>query len=54
MFQFVAVVVLCSFISSNALYSKGSKVVQVSDEKQFKQEVTSYGGVAIVEFYAPW
>lgn len=52
--QVVILIVLLCLISCNALYSKGSKVVQVSADKEFKQEVLQYGGVAVVEFYAPW
>ncbi len=31
-----------------------SKVLHIKDEKEFKSEVLNFGGVAIVEFYAPW
>jgi hypothetical protein len=36
-----------------ALYSANSDVVQVGD-KDFKEEVLKFPGIAIVEFYAPW
>tara|TARA_B110000090_G_C13261211_1_gene400448 strand:- start:742 stop:900 length:159 start_codon:yes stop_codon:yes gene_type:complete len=31
-----------------------AKVIHIKDEKEFKSEVLAFGGVAIVEFYAPW
>jgi protein disulfide-isomerase A6 len=51
LFLLLALSALCIV---QALYSKGTKVVQVSDEKTFKKEVQQHGGIVIVEFYAPW
>jgi hypothetical protein len=47
-------VLLAILASASALYGPRSDVVVVADEKSFKEEVLKFGGVAIVEFFAPW
>eukprot|EP00605_Chrysophyceae_sp_TOSAG23-4_P001792 GSChrysophyteH1.ASY1.ANO1.1981.1 assembled CDS len=41
-------------IFSLILSAVSASVIHIKDEKDFKSEVLSFGGVAIVEFYAPW
>lgn len=37
----------------NGLYSKSDDVIELTD-KNFNQQVLSYDGVVVVEFFAPW
>jgi protein disulfide-isomerase A6 len=52
-FHVLIMLILSILAITSALYSANSNVVQVTD-KDFKQEVLSYPGIVIVEFYAPW
>jgi protein disulfide-isomerase A6 len=45
--------VFAALSAVSALYTSSSGVVDVND-RNFKQEVSSFPGVVIVEFYAPW
>ena len=44
----------CFMLVSLVCPSFQSDVYHVKDEKDFKESVLKFGGVALVEFYAPW
>ena len=46
-----SVLVLVSLIG---LSIQAADVYHIKDEKDFKENVLKFGGVALVEFYAPW
>ena len=48
------VLISCLIILGLIGLSFQSDVYHVKDEKDFKESVLKFGGVALVEFYAPW
>lgn len=53
MLALVPTLFLIAILSTSAMYGPSSDVIEATD-KNFKDEVLKYPGIAIVEFYAPW
>ena len=41
-------------VSVSSVFAASGDVVHIKDEKDFKENVLKFPGVAMVEFYAPW